>query len=305
MKILIVLNVDSGLYSHRLPVALAALRAGHEVHIAASIVEGFNKLESYGFVAHQLNISRSRINFFEFISVFFHLLYLFWSLRPSVVHLVTIKPILLGGLAAMLSPVKGVVYAISGFGHMLTVQGFFSSILKWLVLSWYRIILLPPKIRVIVQNKDDKALVESLMRNHSGRVFHIPGSGVDFSKFPLTVLPLGIPIVLMVGRILKTKGIEEFVEAAIALKREGFNVKFQIAGDFDLLIRFLFVNKINYQYYPKSMVIMRLGGISTSGIKSIITINKEILHSCLSNNIKTNYIYIYLKYFKKLFEFKI
>jgi glycosyltransferase involved in cell wall biosynthesis len=83
-----------------------------------------------------------------------------------------------------------------------------------------------------------------------------------------------------------------------------YNNRYKIAGDFDLLIRFLFVNKISYHYFPKSMVTMRLGGISTSGIKSIITINKEILHSCLSNNIQTNYIYIYLKYFKKLFEFK-
>ena len=74
---------------------------------------------------------------------------------------------------------------------------------------------------------------------------------------------------------------------------EPFRINYKIAGDFDLLIRFLFVNKISYHYFPKSMVTMRLGGISTSGIKSIITINKEILHSCLSNNIQTNYIYIY------------
>ena len=84
-----------------------------------------------------------------------------------------------------------------------------------------------------------------------------------------------------------------------------YNNTYKIAGDFDLLIRFLYVNKIRYHYYPKVMVIMRLGGISTRGIKSIITINKEILHSCLSNNIKTNYIFIYLKYFKKLFQYKL
>ena len=51
------------------------------------------------------------------------------------------------------------------------------------------------------------------------------------------------------------------------------------------------------------MVVMKMGGVSTRGIKSIYTINKEIFKICKLHGIKTNYFKLYLKYFYKIFEF--
>jgi glycosyltransferase involved in cell wall biosynthesis len=82
-----------------------------------------------------------------------------------------------------------------------------------------------------------------------------------------------------------------------------FNITFKIASDFDLLLRFLKINSISYKHIPMTMVIMKTGGVSTRGFKSILTINKEILQICKMHGVKTNYIKIYFKYFYKVFDF--
>lgn len=77
---------------------------------------------------------------------------------------------------------------------------------------------------------------------------------------------------------------------------------FKIAADYELLIRFLLVNKISYEYIPKILVTMSLGGVSTKNLSSNLRINKEVLRACKLNNIDTNIFKLYTKYFFKLKE---
>lgn len=81
-----------------------------------------------------------------------------------------------------------------------------------------------------------------------------------------------------------------------------FKTDYKIASDYEMLIRLLYVNKLNYKYLPITMVVMRKGGVSSSGIKSNIVLNNEIKRACNENGIKTNLPLIYLKYFTKVFE---
>jgi len=82
-----------------------------------------------------------------------------------------------------------------------------------------------------------------------------------------------------------------------------YKTDYRIASDYELLIRFLFVNRINWKYIPLTTTKMRLGGASTQGIKSILILNKEIARACNENGIYTNYLMIYSKYIFKPFEF--
>lgn len=83
-----------------------------------------------------------------------------------------------------------------------------------------------------------------------------------------------------------------------------FKTDYKIAADYELLIRFLYVNKLRYKYLPLNMVTMRKGGVSSNGIKSNIILNSEIIRGCRENGIKTNEVLVYSKYFIKLFEMK-
>lgn len=78
---------------------------------------------------------------------------------------------------------------------------------------------------------------------------------------------------------------------------------YKIGADFELLLRFLLKNNLNAKYLEMSFVTMRTGGISNRSYKSNLLLNKEILQACRENNVKTNLINIYSKYFIKAFEF--
>lgn len=82
-----------------------------------------------------------------------------------------------------------------------------------------------------------------------------------------------------------------------------YRTDLKIAADFELLVRFLYKEKLKYKYLPIDFMKMRLGGKSTASFKSNITLNREILQSCKEHGIYTNSFLIYLKYFEKIWEF--
>lgn len=81
-----------------------------------------------------------------------------------------------------------------------------------------------------------------------------------------------------------------------------FKTDYRIAADYELLIRFLYVNRLNYKYLPLNMVTMRKGGVSSNGLKSNLVLNEEIIRGCRENGIKTNNFKVYSKYLIKIFE---
>jgi len=82
-----------------------------------------------------------------------------------------------------------------------------------------------------------------------------------------------------------------------------YKTDYKIAADFELMTRFLYVNNVDYKYIEMPFVNMRLGGVSNRSIYSRFVLNKEILRACRENGIKTNYINIYSKYLRKIFEY--
>ena len=78
---------------------------------------------------------------------------------------------------------------------------------------------------------------------------------------------------------------------------------YSIAADFELLLRFILLNKIRCKYLKGPMVSMRTGGISNRSVMSNLILNKEIIRASRENGMRTNYFNIYSKYFLKIFEF--
>ncbi|MBV6641971.1 MAG: glycosyltransferase [Cyclobacteriaceae bacterium] len=86
-------------------------------------------------------------------------------------------------------------------------------------------------------------------------------------------------------------------------KLGGYQTDYTIAADYELLIRFLFTNRIKTRYLPLLMVDMLPGGLSNQSWKSRWLLNKEIVRACHENGIQTNMLKLSLKYFKKVFEY--
>lgn len=82
-----------------------------------------------------------------------------------------------------------------------------------------------------------------------------------------------------------------------------YKTDYKIGADFDLLLRFIYINHIRIKYLPIDMVTMRTGGVSTNGLKSIMVGMNEYLRSFKENKIKTNRFILSLKYFYKMTEY--
>lgn len=82
-----------------------------------------------------------------------------------------------------------------------------------------------------------------------------------------------------------------------------YRIDLRIAGDFELLLRFLFKKNVTYRYINEVWVKMRVGGVSTSGISSVKKLNAEILKAHKLNDLYTNILFVYSKYLIKWWGF--
>ncbi len=233
-RLLFLVNVDWFFISHRLPIAQAALKQGYEVHIATRITDKKATLESQGLIVHDLPIARGKSGLIKEIATLIQLVRILRDVRPSILHTVTIKPVLYGGIAARFAGVKCVVVAISGLGYLFTTHK--PSIrLKRKLIGWlYRSALKQQYIKVIFQNHDDKKILTKLVELGKNKVVVIPGSGIDLEKFVAISEPKNEYIkVVMASRLLTDKGVNEFVNAARQLQHKGITATCQLAGSVD------------------------------------------------------------------------
>lgn len=232
-RILFVVNVDWFFLSHRLPIALAAMRAGYEVHVAVGITDRLTELKLYGFRVHPLHIRRGNTSIWSEWKAFLELLRMFKVIQPDLVHLVTIKPVLFGAIAARLAGTRAVVAAISGLGFVFVHRGPRAWLRRRLVGNLYRLALGKATLKVIFQNADDRDCLVGLTRLPASKYEIIRGSGVDLSQYTPTPLPSGVPVVLMACRLIADKGIWEFVRAARLLKARSIACRFCLVGSVD------------------------------------------------------------------------
>jgi glycosyltransferase involved in cell wall biosynthesis len=231
--LLFVVNIPEFFLSHRLPLAISARNAGFTVHIATGPGSACQEISELGFEHHLLPISRSGRNPLAELRTLWGLYRLMRTIRPDLVHLVTIKPVLYGGLTARLSGVPVMVVAISGLGTVFVDRDKKRSWMRRGIECLYRLALGHPNVKVILQNPDDRAALIGMGAVHKDKTVLIRGSGVSLATYPMRPEPEGLPIVTFAARLLEDKGVREFVEAARVLKERGVVARFWLAGSPD------------------------------------------------------------------------
>ncbi len=236
--LLFVVNEAYFFVSHRLPIARAARDAGFEVHLATPTDNVWapadydpRSLAAEGISFHPIPLERRGRNPWADLRTFIVIWRLFRRLRPDIVHLVTIKPVLYGGIAARLAGIRGVVSAVSGLGEIFTARGVRATCLRWLICRLYAVATAHRNGRVIAQNADD---AERLTRSGAvapRRLALIRGSGADLEAFTPCPETDGPPIVLFASRLLWEKGVGAFAEAARRIKERGNSARFVIVGN--------------------------------------------------------------------------
>ena len=229
MRLLFVVTEDWYFVSHRLPLAVAAHKAGFDVAVATRVGEHGEAIRAAGIRLISFNLSRRHGNpLLEVIK----LARLYAREQPDIVHHVALKPIVYGTLSAWCARVPARVNAVAGLGWLFTSSRGITRLIRPVVQATLVWLLNRRGSLTIVQNPDDRAL---LIHAHllESRLRLIRGAGVDTTVFHPTPEPSGPVCVILAARMLWDKGVREFVEAARLLTQAGVCARFALVGDPD------------------------------------------------------------------------
>jgi glycosyltransferase involved in cell wall biosynthesis len=232
-RLLLLITEDRFLWSHRLPIARAALQDGYEVIIATRVNGDAQRILDEGFRLFPLRLARESYSLINEFRAIRELRQIYRAERPDIVHHVALKPVLYGSIAALGRDGMRVINALTGLGYLATSSSLRAKFLRLPIWNALRFLLNRPNHQVLLQNQEDKQLLVSRLKVCPEKITIIQGSGVNMNLFQPAPEPVGIPIVLLASRMLWIKGIREFVEAANLLKRKGVTARFVLAGDSD------------------------------------------------------------------------
>lgn len=238
MKVLIAVNSAWNLLNFRTGLIQTLMAQGHQVLLAAPADENVPALEAMGARFIDLSMRAHGTNVFADLATLWRFLRLIRTERPDMLFAYTAKPNVYGSFAAHVLGVP-VVNNIAGLGSAFIKGGWLEFVLS----NLYRFALKRSK-RIFFQNPEDcRQFVErGLVRTEQCAV--LPGSGVDLKRFQLVPLPsLQFTymedgqsknnrhfVFLLVARLLKDKGVQEFAEAARLLKSRYPWAEFNLLG---------------------------------------------------------------------------
>ena len=231
-RILFLVVEDWFFRTHRLPLARACREAGAEVFVMAHVNGPTGDLEAAGLQVIPWRFRRGSLNPLREILSLARVVQVYRHLRPDLVHHVSLKPVVYGGLVARWFGVPA-VNAVTGLGHVFTANSIKMRVLGrsliWLLLAAMR----RSRSKAIFQNPEDMETLVSRGIVSASDSMLIRGAGVDLSEFVATPEPQGTATVVLATRMLWNKGVGVFVEAARELRNRGVSARFVLVGDPD------------------------------------------------------------------------
>ena len=233
MKFVFFANTDWYLYNFRLATARRLQAEGHEVVMMSPPGDYGARFAALGFRWVTLPMDRASLNPVREAATLWQLARALRQERPDLLHSFTVKCAIYGALAARAAGVPAVVNAVAGMGYVFTSDRLKARVLRPLVKALLRGTLGSARSLLILQNPDDAQAFAASGLLAAGRIRVIRSSGVDIARFRPAVPALrrgGRLRVLLAARLLWEKGIQEFVDAAELLRKQGRDVEFVLAG---------------------------------------------------------------------------
>jgi glycosyltransferase involved in cell wall biosynthesis len=239
MRVAVIAGWAPSLVKFRGPLLAAMVARGHEVTAMApegsgSDAEVRSQLAALGVGFAPIELQRAGIDPVADARAIRGLVRRLRALRPDLVLGYTIKPVIYGSLAARLAGVPHRAAMITGMGSGLTgARTRKQRLVAAIARALYRAGLAQCEV-VIFQNPDDRAALAALgaIPSHA-RVAVVRGSGVDLAHYAPRPLPAGPPVFVFLGRLLRDKGIAEYMAAARSVRARYPAARFQILGWLD------------------------------------------------------------------------
>lgn len=242
-KILFNITEDWFFSSHFLGRALAAKEAGYSIFVLTKENAHKKIIESHGIKFCALPYNRKSINpIYEFF-ILLRTIHFYRIIKPDIVHHVAAKPIIYGSIAANLCKIRSVLNAPVGLGFVFSSDTLKAIILRPIVKFFLKKFInshngINKKNKVIFENFDDLNYFIEMGAVKSEFACVIRGAGVKVNSLlhkNKNKNNKRLPIITLVSRMLKDKGVREFVAAASKLNSQKMYGRFLLVGDIDPL----------------------------------------------------------------------
>lgn len=236
MKIALVAGYAPSLVNFRGPLIKAMINAGHEVLAVAPQTddETPGQIRSLGAEFRPVTLARSGLNPLADLKTLFALISIFRQEKPEILLSYTVKPVIYASLAAKLCGLDRAYSLITGLGYSFGRAGEKGrGLLTALVRNLYRTALSGNRA-VFFQNPDDRDffLQQGIIKPSKPTVV-TAGSGIDLDHFALAEPVEQGPVFLCLTRLLREKGVAEYAEAALLLRKKYPEAKFRLVGPLD------------------------------------------------------------------------
>jgi len=214
-KVLIIVNAEWYFRLHWLPLILGLKKENYNITVVTSDERNQTAaIRKTGVRTITLPYSRKTLNpFVEFLKLVF-LMKIIFSFKPTILHNITIRPIIIGTIAGRMLSVPYIVNSITGLGYSFLRGGLWGHFFKKTIMTSYKILFSKSNTIISFQNRDDRNFFvkNKIVPRHKTNV--ILGVGVNTSKFRNQPIPFEGRKVIMATRMLWDKGVMEFVNAA-------------------------------------------------------------------------------------------
>lgn len=240
MKIAIIGTVASSIHGFRADMVKQLVKNDHQVYAFFSEYssQDIAKIKALGAIPIKYDIKRGGLNPLSDIKACYYLFKILRKIKPDLVFSFASKAIIYGTLASKAAGIPHVTGMLEGLGHTFTPHPngthLKSQVVKIIQVSLYKIAL-PLLDELIFLNPDDpKDLLEKYKIN-AKKVDVLGGIGVDLKKYPYQEPKSHSDRVdfLFIARLIKEKGVFEFVEAAKTVKKKYPKAQFTILGSID------------------------------------------------------------------------
>ena len=186
-----------------------------------------------GIVVYENDLNRNNISIFSDLRYIISLIKVIREVGPDVFFAYTFKPLIFGSIVASVFKVKHIVAMLTGLGYNFADSE--KSLTKTATQSLLKFSLRFNKhLRIVFQNEDDRQeLISRRIINDSSNTFVVNGSGVDLDFYQYSTPNVNPVRFLLISRLIKAKGVEEFMAAAKIVHNRYPDMKISIVGSFE------------------------------------------------------------------------
>ena len=220
--------------SHRLKFALFLKDKGFKIHLCSKDTGKFKTIIAKGINCYDIKSQRKSLSGFHFLFEVVSFLKCIKSVRPNILHLISLRPAAVGLLASLFYKNTKVFITFTGLGYIFIRKNLISKILRFFLKIFFFSVSRIRRAVAIVQNKDDYRFFLKNYFFKKNSIFLVRGSGIDLKYFKKVREHKSKKVsICYVGRIIEDKGINFLIEGFKLAKKNNKNLCLLLAGEVD------------------------------------------------------------------------